>query len=296
MKTLTHTDQATLTAGKELYATLYQAILPTIKSPREAQAIIQRILEHGFQYDQVSMVLDQPLTMTQFKQQWLKKAIQRIKKHEPIQYILGEAPFLGRDFKVSPDVLIPRPETEELVHHIMQENAQPGLAILDIGTGSGCIAITLQKAWPAAQVEALDISQQALDIAQFNAQRWQAAIHCIQADILHEPLPTKHWDIIVSNPPYVRLSEQKWMQRRVLAYEPRQALFVTDAAPLIFYERIIALAATRLKQGGKIYLEINEAFGRAIAHLLAETRFEAVRVMQDLQGKDRWVVAVAPTS
>lgn len=286
-------DQATLTTGKELYTAIYQAILPTIKHPREAQAIIQRILEHYFQYDQVSRVLDKPLTITQAKQQLLEETIQRIRKHEPIQYILGEAPFLGRDFKVSPAVLIPRPETEELVYHIIQENAQPGLAILDIGTGSGCIAITLQKALPAAQVEALDISQQALDIAQSNAQRWQTDIHLIQADILRDPLPTKHWDIIVGNPPYVRLSEQKWMQRRILDYEPRQALFVANDDPLVFYERIIALAPAHLRQRGKIYLEINEAFGRAIAHLLAEARFEAIRVRQDLQGKDRWVVAVA---
>lgn len=287
--------QASLKTGQELYATLYQAILPTIKQPSEAQAIIRRILAYYFQYDPVDTVLNKPLTMTQAQQQWLGATIQRIQQHEPIQYILGEAPFLGRDFQVSPAVLIPRPETEELVYHIIQENPQPRLAILDIGTGSGCIAITLQKVLIAARVDALDISQPALAVAQANAQRWQAAIHLIQADILQDTLPTQCWDIIVSNPPYVRLSEQKWMQQRVLAYEPRQALFVPDDAPLVFYKRIIALAPAHLKPGGKIYLEIHEAFGKSIAQLLAKAGLEAIRLQQDLQGKDRWVAAIAPS-
>lgn len=256
--------------------------------------MIQRMLAHYFQYDQTATVLGKPLTITQAQEQWLAATIQRIRQHEPIQYILGEAPFLGRDFKVSPAVLIPRPETEELVYHIIQESPQPGLAILDIGTGSGCIAITLQKALTAARIDALDISQKALDIAQANAQRWRADIGLIQADILHDRLPNQHWDIIVSNPPYVRLSEQQWMQQQVLAYEPSQALFVPDDDPLVFYRQIAALALVHLKPGGRVYLEINEAFGKAISHLLAQAGLEAIRLQQDLRGKDRWVTAVAP--
>ena len=286
-------DKTFLTTGREISTMLYQAILPTIKQPREAWAIIQRIVAYYFQYDQTAMVLDQPLAITQAQEKSLAATIQRIRQHEPIQYVLGEAPFLGRDFKVSPAVLIPRPETEELVYHIIQESTQPGLAILDIGTGSGCIAITLQKALTAVRIDALDISRQALDIAQVNAQRWRADIHLIQADILHDPLPDQRWDIIVSNPPYVRLSEQKWMQQQVLAYEPSQALFVPDDDPLVFYKKIAALALVHLKPGGRVYLEINEAFGGAIAHLLAKAGLGAIRLQQDLRGKDRWITAVA---
>jgi len=288
-------SQTSLTTGKELYTSLYQGILPAIEDLREAQAISRWILEYAFQGDLATIVLDKPLAITQAQQQWLAGVIERIKQHEPIQYILEEASFLGREFQVSPAVLIPRPETEELVYEIIQGNAQPGLAILDIGTGSGCIAITLQKALPEAQVDALDISPQALNIARLNAQRWQSTIQLIEADILHDPLPNKRWDIIVSNPPYVRPSEQRWMHQRVLAYEPKQALFVPDDAPLVFYERIITLALLHLKQGGRIYFEINEAFGSAIAHLLAMAGFETIQIRQDLQGKDRWVVAVAPS-
>ena len=273
---------------------LYQAILPTIKQPREVRAIIQRILAHYFLYDQLAIVLDKPLTISPAQEQWLAGTIERIRQHEPVQYILGEAPFLGRNFKVSPAVLIPRPETEELVSHIIQENSQPDLSILDIGTGSGCIAITLQKELAAARVDALDISQQALDIAHANAQRCRSAIHLIQADILDDSLPDYRWDIIVSNPPYVRLSEQQWMQQHVLAYEPSQALFVSDEEPLIFYRKIASLALVHLKPGGRLYLEINEAFGRSVSHLLAKAGLEAIRLQQDLRGKDRWIAAVAP--
>lgn len=284
--------KAFLTTGREINAKLYHAIFPTIRQPQEAQAIIQRILMHYFEYDQTAMVLDKPLMITLTQQQRLIKTIQRIKQHEPIQYILGEAPFLGRNFQVNTDVLIPRPETEEMVHHIIQENPQPRLAILDIGTGSGCIAITLQKVLEATHVDALDISQRALNVANSNAQRWQSAINFIQADILHDSLPDKCWDIIVSNPPYVRLSEQKWMLRHVLCYEPKQALFVPDDDPLVFYKQIITLAAVHLRQQGKIYLEINEAFGKAIVQLLAEAGWQSIRIQKDLQGKNRWIAAI----
>ena len=276
--------------GQEVYQRIYQAILPTIKDPRESQAIAQRILAHYFQYDTIARLLGKPLALTQAEEERLATIIQRLQRHEPIQYILGQAPFLGRDFKVSPAVLIPRPETEALVNYIIQDNKQAGLSILDIGTGSGCMAITLQKSLPAAKVHALDISAQALAIARYNAGQWKAAIHFIQADILHDSLPPQRWDIFVSNPPYVRQAEKQWMQRNVLDYEPSQALFVADDAPLVFYERIIALAPKNLRQGGKVYLEINEAFGKAVACLLGQGGFEAVAIKQDLQGKDRWVV------
>lgn len=276
-------------SSKSLYWEIYQAILPSVQQEQECQAITQRLLSHYFQLDPVRIALEKPITPSPAQRQLLSVAIERLKNQEPIQHVLGEAHFLGRDFQVSPAVLIPRPETEALVQYIIDENPQVGPHVLDIGTGSGCIAITLQQALSQATVHALEIDPEALKIAQINAKRLGATVHFIQADILHEPLPAQHWDIIVSNPPYVRISEQKQMQRRVLAYEPARALFVPDEQPLIFYEKIVALAPQYLAPAGKLYLEINEAFGAAVASLLIHTGFEAVCIRKDLHGKDRWV-------
>jgi release factor glutamine methyltransferase len=286
--------QATLTTSGQLYRYIYQAILPTLQNIRECQAITQRILAYTFQCDQVAIVLDKPLQLTTACIENVNNIIQRIHQDEPLQYILGKAPFMGRDFYVTPAVLIPRPETEELVTAILQENSSSGLSVLEIGTGSGCIAITLKKAWPASQIDALEISPKALELAAVNAGNVEATINWLQGDIFQASLPNKQWELIVSNPPYVRLSEQKYLHKRVLAYEPSQALFVPDSQPLIFYKRIIDLATRHLKPHGKIYLEINEAFGQNIAHQLAMAGFENIQVRQDLSGKDRWVSAILP--
>ena len=276
-------------SSKALYRQIYQALLPAIQQEQECQAITQQLLAHYFQLDPVRIVLDEPATLFPTPRKLLSAAIERLKKQEPIQYVLGKAPFLSRDFQVSPAVLIPRPETEAFVQYIIDKNPQAGAHVLDIGTGSGCIAITLQQELSQATVHALEVDPKALHIAQTNAKQLGAIVHFIQADILHEPRPTQRWDIIVSNPPYVRIAEQKQMQRRVLAYEPAKALFVPDNQPLIFYEKIVALAPQHLTPAGKLYLEINEAFGAEVAHLLTQARFEAVCIKQDLQGKDRWV-------
>lgn len=282
-------------SSKVLYKGVYQALLPAIGQAQECEAIAQRLLEHYFQLDPVHRVLDTPISLSSAQAQLLNTALQRLHKHEPVQYVLGEAPFLGNVFQVSPAVLIPRPETEAMVQDIINENASPGARILDLGTGSGCIAITLQLTLSQAKVWALDIDPAALGIAQANAQRLGASVQWIQADLLQAPLPAQRWHIIVSNPPYVRLSEQAQMQRRVLAHEPAQALFVPDEQPLVFYERIVALAPQHLMPAGKLYLEINEALGPAVASLLSQAGFEAVRSRQDLHGKDRWVVGTLGT-
>jgi|688.fasta_scaffold78506_3 release factor glutamine methyltransferase len=276
-------------SSKALYRQVYDAILPSILERQECSAITRRLLEHYFQLDAVRMVLDHPILLSPAQRQLLSTAIARLKNQEPIQYVLGEAPFLGRDFKVSPAVLIPRPETESLVQYIIDNNPQVGARILDIGTGSGCIAITLQQELSQATVHALEVDPEALHIAQINAKRLGATVQFIQADILQETLPTQHWDIIVSNPPYVCIAEQKQMQHCVLAYEPTKALFVPDEQPLIFYKRIAALASEHLAPSGKLYLEINEAFGTIITSLLIDAGFKEVCIRQDLHGKDRWV-------
>ncbi len=183
-------------------------------------------------------------------------------------------------------MLIPRPETAAWVHGLIKENHPSHLKIMDVGTGNGCIAITLQKEL-RAQVYALDISIAALKVAQHNAVQLQANVEFFQADILQDALPATQLDMMVSNPPYVCVYEKKHMQKNVLNHEPAQAIFVEDDQPIIFYKRIIALAQTHLKPGGKIYLEINEAFGQDIATLLHHHRFENVRIQKDLAEKDR---------
>jgi release factor glutamine methyltransferase len=283
------------TSSKALYWQIYQTLLPTIQEAPECQAVTQQLLEHYFQLDSVSVIINEPVTFSPAQRRLLPAAIERLKRQEPIQYVLGEALFLGRNFQVSPAVLIPRPETEALVQYIVDKNPQEGARVLDIGTGSGCIAITLQQELLQATVHALEIDPEALHMAKINAQRLGAIVHFIQADILHEPLPAERWDIIVSNPPYVRMAEQKQMLHRVLAHEPAKALFVPDKQPLIFYEKIVALAPQHLAPAGKLYLEINEAFGATVASLLSHAGFEAVCIKKDLHDKDRWVAGTLGT-
>lgn len=283
-------------SSKALCHTLCQALLPTIQCAQECQAIVQRLLAHYFQVTNVQLLLDVPIAISASQQQLLEQAIQRLYRHEPLQYIIGLAPFLGRDFLVNPTVLIPRPETEVMVQHILDENRQKGLQVLDLCTGSGCIAITLQQELHQAVVCALDVDAAALRTAQQNAQKWEATVQFYQADLLQEPLPGQRWDLIVSNPPYVRLAESAQMQRCVLDYEPRQAIFVPDERPLLFYERIAALAQQHLMPGGRLYLEINEAFGTEVAQLLTKVGLEAVRTLPDLHGKDRWVQGEMPSN
>ena len=281
------------TSSKKLSQSMYKALLPTIQHPRECQTIVQRILDHYLQLDTTQLLLDVPVTISATQQQLLYDVLQRLKDEEPLQYILGIAPFLGRDFQVNPSVLIPRPETELMVQHILNENPQKGLQVLDLCTGSGCIAITLQQELAEATVCALDIDAAALRTAQANAQNLGATVQFLQADLLHDPLPCQRWDLIVSNPPYVRLAERAQMQRRVLDYEPAHALFVPDEQPLLFYEQIVALAPEHLTPDGKLYLEINEALGTEVAHLLTKAGLAAVRILPDLHGKYRWVQGYA---
>ena len=274
---------------RALYQQVYQTLYPAIQEERECEAITQRLLSHYFQLDPVDKVLDTPIQLTTEQNRLLDHAIERLNNHEPVQYVLGEAPFLGRNFQVNPAVLIPRPETEAMVQDIIDENPPTGAHILDLCTGSGCIAITLQLAIAQSQAWGLDIDSAALQTAQANAQQLGAAVKWLQEDLLNTPLPDQHWHIIVSNPPYVRPSEQTQMHRRVLAHEPAQALFVPEDQPLVFHERIVALACRHLLPGGQLYLEINEALGPEVVSLLTKGGFKEVCINQDLHGKDRWV-------
>ncbi|MEK6616380.1 MAG: peptide chain release factor N(5)-glutamine methyltransferase [Bacteroidota bacterium] len=224
-----------------------------------------------------------------------KTILTQLKNHTPIQYILGHTEFYGLKIKVNEHVLIPRPETEELVEEIIQgaRDKGQGTNILDIGTGSGCIAIALKKNIPDATISALDISDEAILIAKANAILNQTQINFLQADILqlNNSLihPLNNFDIIVSNPPYVRLSEKEKMNKNVLDYEPHLALFVNDNDSLVFYKAIADFALQNLSSNGKLYFEINEALGSEVKNLLKEKGFRNVEIKRDMSGKDRIV-------
>lgn len=219
----------------------------------------------------------------------LSKALKNLLEGMPIQYILGKAPFYGREFDVSPAVLIPRNETEELVHLIIRENPKPGLRVLDIGTGSGCIPVTLDLEMNNPTVFSVDISREALEIAKQNADTLDAKVEFLCLDILKDELHFEGFDIIVSNPPYVRHSEKDLMHTNVLAYEPHLALFVYDEDPFLFYRVISQKAKNTLKRGGKLYFEINEAFGKETKQLMEDLGFEEVKIFEDLNGRQRMI-------
>ncbi|TVP44509.1 MAG: peptide chain release factor N(5)-glutamine methyltransferase [Mongoliibacter sp.] len=220
----------------------------------------------------------------------LEKALEALLEGKPIQYITGKAPFYGREFEVNPAVLIPRNETEELVHLIIKENKKVSLRILDIGTGSGCIPITLQLEILGSKVYGVDISETALELAQKNADLLGAFVTFQKLDILTEEIPFQDLDIVVSNPPYVRHSEKSLMHRNVLDHEPHLALFVYDDDPLLFYRTIAGKAKKVLKPGGKLYFEINEAFGEETLKLMEDQGFTQVELHKDLNGRNRILV------
>jgi release factor glutamine methyltransferase len=258
--------------------------------PAEVQAMIRIICEDVFNYDQVDVALRQESELPDFAPQRIADIITRLRRHEPLQYIVGSARFHGHRFKVTPAVLIPRPETEQLVDLIADENPASDLRVLDMGTGSGCIAISLARALKFAQVDALDISQDALAVARENALALKVKVRFFESDML-APQPPARYDIIVSNPPYVCWSEREAMERNVLDYEPGQALFVPDNDPLLFYKSIVPYAAQSLERGGHLYLEINQRFGSEMRRLLEENGFEEVRIIEDSYGHVRFAAA-----
>ncbi|HUH75374.1 MAG TPA: peptide chain release factor N(5)-glutamine methyltransferase [Chitinophagales bacterium] len=217
-----------------------------------------------------------------------------LEKGVPIQYALGYAWFYGMKLKVNEGVLIPRPETEELVALILKENRHKNPKIIDIGTGSGCIPIALKKHLPEAEVWGLDVSPEALKVASENAKNENCAINFVEADILHadKVFPQHNFDIIVSNPPYITPSEKSAMAANVLDHEPHLALFIPEENPLLFYEVIAGFAKERLCKGGKLYFEINRRFSQELKVHLVKLGFTEVEVHLDMHGADRMVSAV----
>ena len=265
--------------------------LAGVAEPREVQAMIRIICEDVFNYDPVDVALRQESELPDFAAERISDIISRLRRHEPLQYIVGTALFHGHKFKVTPAVLIPRPETEQLVDLIVDENTASDLRVLDMGTGSGCIAISLARALKFAQVDAFDISQDALAVARENAADLKVKVRLFQSDML-APQPAARYDIIVSNPPYICWSERESMERNVLDYEPGQALFVPDNDPLLFYKAIAPYAAQSLERGGRLYLEINQRFGNEVKRLLEDCGLDEVRIIEDSFGRVRFAAAV----
>ncbi len=261
-------------------------------SENEANHIVLMVLNHYLGLSRNDIVLNQPIQMDTQANLQIREALQKIARDEPVQYVLGEADFYGRKFKVNPAVLIPRRETEELVYLIIKENKHKKPHILDIGTGSGCIAITLKKEIPEAEVHGWDISTDALSVTRQNADNLQVEIFSRQVDITNNAINAGHqkFDIIASNPPYVRESERAEMQANVL-FEPALALFVPDEQPLLFYASIAqqCIHLKLMNPGGMLYFEVNEYFANETAGLMTDMGLEEVVIVQDMQKKDRFV-------
>jgi release factor glutamine methyltransferase len=285
--------------------------LQTVYEEREAASIAQLVLESRLGLRRIDRILRRQESVGADQKKILEADTRSLLQHRPVQYVLGEAWFDGLLFKVNEQVLIPRAETEELVHWIiadvLAQNAhtiglpsttgktpEPApLSILDIGTGSGCIPVALKRHLPGAVMHALDVSGAALSIAAENARIHQTFIHFHEQDILDETTRTglPKVNIIVSNPPYIAAAEQSGMHQRVVAQEPHLALFVPDNDPLLFYREIARYAQEGLKPGGALYLEINEAWGKETVSLLESEGLSEVAIRQDLQGKDRMIRA-----
>jgi len=256
---------------------------------QEAESLVSWLFEQHLDYRRSDSLKEADETTFPRK---LFLDFERLKTGEPIQYILGKGPFYGRDFLVNKSTLIPRNETEELVHLIIKENPEVGLKILDIGTGTGCIPISLDLEMNTPEVFGVDISEEALSVAKKNAVALDSKVTFLRCDILSQIPEVPKLDILVSNPPYVLLSEKSLMHQNVLDFEPELALFVPNDDPLLFYNAIANKALQLLKAGGKLYFEINEKYGDGVVQLLTELGYSEVRLRKDLNGKDRMIKAI----
>ncbi len=269
--------------------------LSGIYQTREAEQIFFMILEELFQFSKMDYSLDKLKTVEQDKTDQIISLLKDLKTNKPIQHILGYGYCFERKFIVSPDVLIPRQETEELIDLILKNHNKEKARVLDIGTGTACIPINLKIENTLFEVSSLDVSKDALKIAKLNAKKFSVDINFIHQDILDEKawsiFNDEYFDIIVSNPPYIRESEKIQMHNNVLDFDPALALFVDDNNPLIFYDKIALFASRKLQIGGVLYFEINEAFGNEVVTLIKKYDFEEIELINDLQDKNRIVKA-----
>ncbi len=270
----------------------FKTTLSELYPSEEIQSFFNILSEKYLNLSRIQITLNPEKEISKENFEKFKQALLRLKNHEPIQYIIGETEFFGLPFKVNKHTLIPRPETEELVEWILSKQKlithnSRLITILDIGTGTGCIAISLAKNLPNSKISALDISEEALKIAQQNAELNKVEVKFFQEDILKTKTLPEKYDVIVSNPPYVRELEKKQMHQNVLKYEPGSALFVNDEDPLLFYRAISQLAKTNLKASGNLFFEINEYLAVELTQLLKSEGFQNIEVKKDIFGKDR---------
>jgi release factor glutamine methyltransferase len=276
-----------MTNSKRLFDELANSIRLD-ESQDEIRSIVYLLLEDRFGLTKTDIITGREIE--EVKLESLSEAINRINQKEPIQYILGKANFYERQFAVDKSVLIPRPETELLVRSVINDCVSAP-AILDIGTGTGCIAITLALEIPSSQVYAIDISDDALTVAKRNGQRLKSKVNFSKSDILKDGNTDHRFDIIVSNPPYITQTEKRAMKSNVLDFEPHLALFVSNEDPLIFYKAIAKKGRSILKPKGKVYVEINERFGSNVSDVFRSEGYIDIQIIKDLDGKDRIVTA-----
>ena len=272
---------------------LFLQKLDTLYPETEILSFFYLLLEHHFGTKKIDLALEPELMRKEWPEKRFSEALHQLLEERPIQYVVGHAEFAGLKFKVNENVLIPRPETEELVAWMLEtiDRSQP-LRILDIGTGSGCIPITLSLQIPSAEIHAVDISEKALELARENAQRLGAEVRFFNLDILTVESLAENYDVIVSNPPYVRLSEKNQMRGNVLKHEPDLALYVRDEDPLLFYRKIAALGKGALTENGMFFFEINENLAEPTGEALSNLNYQSIEVRKDIYGKNRMIRAI----
>lgn len=274
-----------------LSAALRQMLTPVF-GKGETDGLIRIIYEHLKGWKPIDVAIHSDYELSEFIVGKAMAIARRLLNHEPIQYIIGEARFFGLDFIVNPSTLIPRPETEELVQMILDRYGEKeDLRVLDLGTGSGCIAIALARHLRYAVVEGIDISDDALAVARCNASRLKTKVRFSRADILHLTPQRDSYDIIVSNPPYIAQSEAALMERNVLDYEPHSALFVADSDPLEFYRAITLFARDALSDGGGLFFEINPLYADELKEMVSRAGFSDVDITLDIHRRRRFLSA-----
>lgn len=286
-----------LICAMQSISAIQQAFVDKLKNiypEEEAKAIFYILLEDLFQISKMGYLHQKDNNLGYDESRKISEALEALLEGRPVQYITGTAHFYGSTFLVDENVLIPRPETEELVSLIIKENPEAdGAQLIDIGTGSGCIAISLKKHLPKCKVDALEISDKALRMAKKNASQHKTDINLICADIFEWEyiFNDKQYDIVVSNPPYVRECEKSQMHDNVLRYEPAQALFVDDSSPLVYYNTIIDFSLSHLAPSGVLYFEINQYLGQEMLKVLENKGFKNCQIHKDLNGADRMISA-----
>ena len=285
---------------QQAYQQLFQDLL-TIYESREAANIADLVIEKITGQQRLNRILYKDISVNAEQQSVLEKMTRELVQHKPVQYAIGEAWFMDMKLMVNEHVLIPRPETEELVDWLVRDvktSKMDDISVLDIGTGSGCIPIAVKKNIPHGEVWSVDVSEEALQLAKRNAAGQNVLVDFLLINILEETSWNQlgQFDIIVSNPPYIKQSEKAAMQRNVLDFEPHIALFVLDEDPLLFYHTIVHFCQKHLKKNGRLYVEINEVFGMQVTKIFSQNGFTQVELRKDMQGKDRMIKALKADS